>query len=384
MRGGAIGRAAAVAATAALLISGTVLADSITADADPTLQGVQASVDLGTVAPGATIHRDVNLTLVCKDLYHVDPGQLVTVFQSGSTVPAAGGSITATSATIGPVPTGWADDTGGISGCDSALQVTAASPSHVTIVAPTTPGAGYGFTAIFDRSLSPAGVSDPRSVAGFISVTFTLDVAAGDSVPPSFVGAPPDLDVVTSDPGGTSVDFALPAATDDADPAPVVACDPAPGAAFPVGTTRVTCIATDASGNAASVSFSVTVQLASVRWGDPVHDNRLSVLLGRTVPIKVRALLDGIPLVGPASLRVAPCGSIASTAAIPLVATRAWASAPSSAAGSWMATLRTAGLGIGCHRVDLVAAGLALGSLELDVVAPAPRVGDALRGTRPG
>jgi hypothetical protein len=379
---GAIGRAGALAASAVLLLSGTVLADSIAADGDPTASGVQASVFLGMVAPGATVHRDVDLTLVCTALYHVDPGQIVTVFQSGSTIPAAGGSITATSATIGPVPSGWADDTSGFSGCDSALEVGAATPSQVTIVAPTTPGSGYSYTVTFDRSLSPVGVSDAKSITGFISVTFTLGVAAGDTVPPSFTSVPSALDVVATSPAGANVDFALPTATDNADPAPVVACDPAPGSLFPVGATTVTCTATDAAGNAASISFAVTVHLASVSWGDPVHAGQLSALLGRTVPLKVSVVLDGVPLAGPASLRVSACGPFAATAAAPMIATHAWASGPSST-GRWMATLATSGLGVGCHRVDLVAHGLTVGSMELDVVAPSSRWGGSIGRAHP-
>ncbi|WP_051223458.1 CocE/NonD family hydrolase [Conexibacter woesei] len=58
---------------------------------------------------------------------------------------------------------------------------------------------------------------------------------------------------------GAVATWTLPAATDDQDPSPVVACDPASGSAFPVGTTTVTCTATDASGNAASGTFAVVV-----------------------------------------------------------------------------------------------------------------------------
>jgi X-Pro dipeptidyl-peptidase len=54
----------------------------------------------------------------------------------------------------------------------------------------------------------------------------------------------------------TPVSFAA-HASDDLDDAPGVSCAPASGSAFPVGTTTVTCTATDASGNAKSGSFAV-------------------------------------------------------------------------------------------------------------------------------
>jgi hypothetical protein len=47
-------------------------------------------------------------------------------------------------------------------------------------------------------------------------------------------------------------------ATDNC-PGVIVACNPASGASFPLGTTTVTCTATDASGNTANCSFTVAV-----------------------------------------------------------------------------------------------------------------------------
>jgi len=47
-----------------------------------------------------------------------------------------------------------------------------------------------------------------------------------------------------------------------------VACTPASGANFGVGTTQVTCTATDASGNAASATFTVTVRWVVEDRGD--------------------------------------------------------------------------------------------------------------------
>ncbi|MBT2514694.1 HYR domain-containing protein [Arthrobacter sp. ISL-30] len=47
--------------------------------------------------------------------------------------------------------------------------------------------------------------------------------------------------------------------TDDTDRNPAVACEPASGFSFPLGATTVTCTATDATGNQAGGSFTVTV-----------------------------------------------------------------------------------------------------------------------------
>ncbi len=65
-----------------------------------------------------------------------------------------------------------------------------------------------------------------------------------DFTPPSI---PQDKTVEATSPLGTPVTFQ---AVDNLDPAPLLSCTRAPGSAFPVGTTDVTCTATDAAGNA--------------------------------------------------------------------------------------------------------------------------------------
>ena len=57
------------------------------------------------------------------------------------------------------------------------------------------------------------------------------------------------------------VTFTAPVATDNCDPSPTVVCSPPSGSIFPVGTTTVTCTATDECGNTSSSSFDVTVTL---------------------------------------------------------------------------------------------------------------------------
>jgi X-Pro dipeptidyl-peptidase len=128
------------------------------------------------------------------------------------------------------------------------------------------------------------GFSVFGSVAGTTGTTITLDsrvsklrlpvvggyraaVASGafaaDTVAPELHGVPENIAVDTTSGDGRTVAYTPPTATDNEDPAPVVACAPPPGANFGVGTTDVVCTATDASGNATSASFTVTV-----RWID--------------------------------------------------------------------------------------------------------------------
>lgn len=55
------------------------------------------------------------------------------------------------------------------------------------------------------------------------------------------------------------VNYTLPTVTDNCDPAPALICNPPSGSTFPVGTTTVTCTATDECGNVAVSTFDVTV-----------------------------------------------------------------------------------------------------------------------------
>jgi hypothetical protein len=154
---------------------------------------------------------------------------VVNIWQASVTVPLAGGSISATGTTVGPVPSTWANDTTGAQGCSGPMQVDASVPSHVTIVAPPTPGIDYAFSVSFGRTLTPAGVSDGSSVSGLTIVTFVLDVEDADTTPPTLSDMPGTIELVTADAAGAVLDYPLPTATDDRDPLPVVACAPAPG-----------------------------------------------------------------------------------------------------------------------------------------------------------
>jgi Ca2+-binding RTX toxin-like protein len=79
-----------------------------------------------------------------------------------------------------------------------------------------------------------------------------------DVTPPVIV-VPANIQVA-NDPGqgGAVVNYPDPTATDDRS-AVITICFPGSGSAFPVGTTTVTCRATDAAGNSATGTFTITV-----------------------------------------------------------------------------------------------------------------------------
>ncbi|MFK7917957.1 MAG: HYR domain-containing protein [Ilumatobacter sp.] len=79
--------------------------------------------------------------------------------------------------------------------------------------------------------------------------------------PPLFESVPDD--VSTFAPSGASevaVAYRLPAAVDSRDGLIRADCLPAPRSAFPIGTTTVSCVATDSAGFTATMSFSVSVE----------------------------------------------------------------------------------------------------------------------------
>jgi X-Pro dipeptidyl-peptidase len=110
------------------------------------------------------------------------------------------------------------------------------------------------------------------------------------------IGALPDITVDTAA-ASTAVTYALPGVTDNEDPSPDITCSPASGSQFRVGQTRVTCTATDANGNVATKTFTVTVRgLLNVGANVPAT---LSLTLG--APASFGSFVPGVPQVYTAS-----------------------------------------------------------------------------------
>jgi hypothetical protein len=128
----------------------------------------------------------------------------------------------------------------------------------VTYAAPTTTGTCGTVTCTPPSgSFFPVGTTTVTCTAtAGPSCTFTVTV--NDTQPPT-ITCPPNLTAVTptvTDPCAV-VNFTTTAS--DNCPGVVVVCNPPSGSCFPVGVTTVTCTATDASGNTATCSFTVSV-----------------------------------------------------------------------------------------------------------------------------
>ena len=192
---------------------------------------------------------------------------------SGSTFPLGTSTVTCT-----------ATDSHGNTGT-ATFQVTVEDTTAPVLVVPaniveeaTSPsGAAVSYTAtaqdIVDGAVTPSCTPPPGAFAlGTTTVTCTATDSSGnsatgtftvtveDTTPPAISGTPTNITgVEATGPSGAIVSYTAPTATDLVDGAVPVNCVPASGSTFPVGTTPVTCSATDAAGNTATTSFTVTV-----------------------------------------------------------------------------------------------------------------------------
>jgi hypothetical protein len=110
-----------------------------------------------------------------------------------------------------------------------------------------------------------------------------INVTVRDTTPPS-LALPASLSATATSISGAAVTFTA-SVSDLADTTPSVSCAPA----FPIGTSTVSCIATDRSGNAATASFPVNVAYAWSGFQQPINADGSSVFkLGSTVPVKFK------------------------------------------------------------------------------------------------
>ncbi|MCE9541316.1 HYR domain-containing protein [Candidatus Kaiserbacteria bacterium] len=124
--------------------------------------------------------------------------------------------------------------------------------------------------------------------------TSTFDVIVTDTTAPSIVTGT-DIFATSTSSSGAVVSFTDPTATDDVDVSVSVSCTPSSGSTFPVGTTTVTCTATDAALNSATSTFIVTVTGDTVS-ASPVtgsYTGAQSVTLTQTGATEIRYTTDG-------------------------------------------------------------------------------------------
>lgn len=147
------------------------------------------------------------------------------------------------------------------------------------------------------------------TVTGFMS-SCTFTVTVNDTQPPTITCPANQISVVPPPAPGancsasTTQSFTYPPPTaSDNCPGVTVACVPPSGSPFPVGTTTVTCTATDASGNTATCSF--TLQAFNVFLQDVFNPN--TVLLFNTQTGAYRFCCNGTTYTGTGTVNVQGC-----------------------------------------------------------------------------
>ncbi len=106
-----------------------------------------------------------------------------------------------------------------------------------------------------------------------LTLTATANDNAGHSTTASYtlkidktapvLTVPANVTVVASSQAGATVSYAAASATDGGSGVASVGCSPPSGTLFPIGTTTVSCTATDVAGNGASGSFTVQVKASA-------------------------------------------------------------------------------------------------------------------------
>ena len=216
-----------------LAVPAIALADIIVADGDIITTGNQAGtaanpIDIGKVKAGGSVSRQVSIQLVCNGNKHVDQGQTITLDATpGTTGVPAGGSLTATAATIGPVPASWPDDSGTNTDCATTPQTLEDNGNTtVTFNAPSNAANGtvYDFTVTWsnsDVSLTPGGTQDSSAITGNTQVFFRVTI---DSQAPTVTSVAP-TDGASGVAIGTNVDATfsedMDATTTDGDPSTI-------------------------------------------------------------------------------------------------------------------------------------------------------------------
>lgn len=148
---------------------------------------------------------------------------------------------------------------------DITAEATSAAGADVTYVSPTATDAVAGTPAV--NCLPSSGSTfelghttvECTSTDGVNEGRSSFKVIVQDTTKPELSNLPADISVDATSSDGAAVTYSAPTATDTVDRAPAVGCAPTSGSTFSVGTTTVTCTATDTAGNQRTGTFNVTV-----------------------------------------------------------------------------------------------------------------------------
>lgn len=172
------------------------------------------------------------------------------------------------------------------SGAGAAVTYTATANDNVdgAMTPDCSPASGSTF-ALGGTSVN-CSATDVAGNTGTGSFTITVQ----DTTAPTLSNMPTNQTAVASSSSGAVVTYADPTATDAVDATPTVSCLPASGSTFALGSTSVSCTATDAADNTSAASrFTVTIQYAASKVLQPINEDGSSKFkLNSTVPVKIK------------------------------------------------------------------------------------------------
>jgi hypothetical protein len=231
-------------------------------------------------APTGWQNTDVNVTLTCTD---AGSGCASTTYEVDGGTTQTGNTVSLTTNGTHTITYRSTDVAGNVEVTRTATVMIDKTPPDVTTSGNMTAeatgpsGASASFTAsatdalsgvVGDTTCTPASgstfplgtttVTCSATDAAGNTGSATLNVIVVDTTPP-VVTTSGDMTVEATGPSGAVADFTS-GATDIVDGTDLTSCTPASGSTFPLGTTTVTCSATDAAGNTGSATLTVKVQ----------------------------------------------------------------------------------------------------------------------------
>lgn len=217
------------------------------------IRGIDSSGGLVTqvsLPPGTTMSPSVSVN------YATSGANSITAV-SGVTVPYPPGKTITMLNAAGVTSVCIVDSPAGATLQSAVCGETDLADSHVILPCDGSPHTYGPFPSgpssrTYTCSSTSIGGQSYLQVSGLAYSTTILDAT------PPMLTLPSSVTAVLTSRAGAPVKFSA-TATDPLDPDPVVSCSRQSGSTFPIGTTTVTCTATDAAGNVATGSFQVSV-----------------------------------------------------------------------------------------------------------------------------
>ena len=232
----------------------------LTVPANMTGEATSAAGRVVSFATSATDSVTPSLSVLCSPASG-STFPLGTTTVSCSTLDNAGNSAAAsftvtvqdTTAPLLMVPANMTEEATSAAGRVVAFATNATDSVTPSLTVLCAPASG----STFPLGTTTVSCSTQDDAGNSTAASFTVTVR--DTQAPTLV-LPSNLTDEATSPSGKSVWFVA-TANDAVSPSPAVTCTPASGSTFPVGSTLVSCVATDAAGNSVTGSFTVTITL---------------------------------------------------------------------------------------------------------------------------